>query len=139
MLTRTHIIFSSILSALLWPSIGWNALIVFFSGFLFDIDHWFTYIRHKKDYNLRRCHAFYRKLSLTRDFDSLHGFYLVFHSLEFFLLLAVSAVFSPFALFVFIGIVLHMALDYFDMWRTYKAIKVYHLPGFLKRRKTKHF
>lgn len=98
MIVIRHILISLVFSSVLFPFVGWYSVLVFFSGFLIDVDHWLCYLVISKDFGLntlKRCEAFYLKIAKRKDFSTLHRFYLVFHSLEFVLLLTVISFFVP--------------------------------------------
>lgn len=110
MYTYAHVILSLIFSGILYPFIGWNSLIVFLSGFVFDIDHYFYYVIKKKDFSFFKAYMFsIPGTTLWENHgDALH----IFHTVEFWSLLVILSVFiDNRIIFVFIGLMLHMILD----------------------------
>jgi hypothetical protein len=100
-----------ILLYLLFPSIGYiNLLIVFFSSFFIDVDHYFYYALRKKDWNLKRAIDWHYKLPKYHKplFD-------IFHSLEFIIILSVFSFYFPFIFFILVGILFHSIVDIIDI------------------------
>ena len=115
MYTIQHVLASFLLAGILSPFIGLqNSLLVFFSGFLFDVDHYLYYIFKFRRYSILDCYREsikIRKGLLPRPKEP---FIHVFHTIEFYLLLGILAIFLPFLRFVLIGLVLHIILDIID-------------------------
>ena len=105
---KTHIIISGILALALFPIIGLNALIVFFSGILIDFDHYMQYVIDFKDYSLKRSYKYFVSTVPT---DVLQ----IFHVVEFLIILLVMAFFIEFLRYVIIGISVHIAMDFLYM------------------------
>lgn len=105
---KTHIIISSVLALTLFPIIGLNALIVFFSGILIDFDHYLQYIIDFKDYSLKRAYKYFIS-TVTSDVLQ------IFHVVEFWIILVVMAILIEFLKYVIIGMAVHIAMDFLDM------------------------
>jgi hypothetical protein len=100
-----------ILLYLLFPSIGYiNLLIVFFSSFFIDVDHYFYYALRKKDWNLKRAIDWHYKLPKYHK-----PMFHIFHSIEFIIFLFILSFHSTILFFILLGIVFHSLIDIFDM------------------------
>ncbi|MBU3940387.1 MAG: hypothetical protein KKH88_00465 [Nanoarchaeota archaeon] len=119
MLLKYHFVFTLIFCIILFPFIQWWAIIVFFSGFLIDIDHYIYYILKKRDFSLKKAYECEKK---HFGKDRLH----IFHTIEFYILIFSLAIFHPFFFFILIGISFHQIIDIVDViifpykrgWRT---------------------
>jgi len=125
MLPKWHILIGAILSfliVLIFPSFGLQGfLIIFFSSFLIDIDHFFYYIYKKKKLNPLRAYNWYKenckkfKRLSRKQRKKVHGGNFLFHGIEFLILLFFFGVFiSKFFFFIFLGFFLHLFLDLFS-------------------------
>ena len=127
MFPKTHIIIGLIVSLLalfIFPAIGFlGASIIFLSSFLIDVDHYLYYVYKQKDHNLARAYrwfvkngeAFY-KLKPEEQKKYKRTIFL-FHGIEFWvILLLLLMLFNEIFLFILIGIVIHMILDFIDIY-----------------------
>jgi hypothetical protein len=120
MLPTIHLLLGLLFSALLFilgiPTAF--ILIILAASVLIDIDHYILYAFIKKDINPFNAYKFYlaqgkkyrnkKKYQLKKyQFASLQ----IFHTIEFFLLLALLSCFSEIALLIFIGCIFHMCAD----------------------------
>lgn len=106
-----HLLFSSILAAAFYPVFNWKALLIFAGGFLIDIDHYFWYVQKYRKFNIYECYKFYRMEAEKNNFRNVVGLLLVFHTVEFFLLMAFFSFYTRFALAFTIGLSAHYLLD----------------------------
>jgi len=116
MLVSRHVIFTGIFALILYPYIGFYSLIVFLSGFVFDIDHYFYYAVRKKDISLINAYSYSleRTKSGKKERDVFHSF----HTVEFWILLIILSFWiHKIFLFVFIGLIFHMFFDWIAMWK----------------------
>lgn len=111
MLPKYHLISSVIAALLMAGYFKWLAIFVFIGGFLIDFDHYLHYIFTKKDFSLKKAITYgkIKKLSV----DTLH----IFHTIEFWFMVALLSVWFKFALATFIGMVVHQALDSFEYYK----------------------
>ncbi len=124
MLPKTHILLGAIFSGilfLLFPKITLtSALIIWFSSFLIDIDHYIYYVLAEGDFSLRRAykwHLLKRKImkKLSRKERRKHKNEILFlHGIEIIFLLYLLSFFWKFLLFVAIGFVFHLFLDIYE-------------------------
>jgi len=108
MLPKTHallgLIFSLIIFFILHITPFYTSLI-FFSSVFIDTDHYLWYVIQKKDFNLKKAFYFFKNLKK-------HPPYLmIFHTLEFFLLILILSFFWKSFFYVFLGMLFHVSLD----------------------------
>ena len=119
-----HLKFGAIFSLLilfLFPQIGLTGfLIIFLSSVLIDVDHYLYYVYKKKDLSLKNAYKWCIKkrkkfLSLPRKQRNKFytGFYFL-HGIEILIVLFFLAFLSDYFLFVFIGVLFHLFLDFID-------------------------
>ncbi len=95
-----------------------SCLIIFLASVLIDIDHYLFYVYKKKDLNLRRAYNYFvRRMEKWRFLpakkrEKYKKPIIIFHGVEFFLLLIFFSYINPFFYLVFIGIAIHMCADY---------------------------
>ena len=111
MKTSVHLIASLILSALLYPLFEWKVLLILISGVLIDVDHYFWYIYKYRKINIFESYKFFIKPMDEKDFKSVMGILLIFHTVEFLTIMIVLSYFNKFILIFTIGLFLHYALD----------------------------
>jgi membrane-bound metal-dependent hydrolase YbcI (DUF457 family) len=129
MLPKTHGIVGAIISILAYFifSITFvEALIIFLSSFLVDIDHYLYYVYKTKNWSLKQAYNWfllerrrYERLNLKQKQEYTHSIFFL-HGLEIlisllFLLIFVHKIF----LFVLIGVLVHLLLDFISI--VYKA------------------
>ena len=125
MMVSKHVIFTFIFAIILYPFIGINSLIVFLSGFLFDVDHYFYYAIKKKDISLMNSYRYSlsgSKLNKKRNNEKEDCFH-IFHTIEVWILLIILSLFVKEFIFVFIGLMFHMFLDWIKLKWEYKRLK----------------
>jgi hypothetical protein len=108
MLPKWHALYGLIFSLLLFILLDitlFQTLLVFFGTFFIDFDHYLWYISKKRDLNLRNSYNF------LKNFERYKKHLMVFHTIEFLILVVILAYFfNPF-LFILIGILFHSILD----------------------------
>lgn len=113
------IVFTVFLYFLLSPVISlFGFLIIFLSSFLIDVDHYFYYVRKKRDLSLFRAYKWYMKnarklcrMPKEKRENIYLGFYL-FHGIEpLAVLLLLGLYVSPFFSLIFIGFLFHLLTD----------------------------
>ena len=124
MLPRTHIIFGLLFAAgvfFVFHISFISASLIFLSSFLIDLDHYIYGAYKKKTLRLTKIYSFFigqrqkwRSLSYEQKKKSEFPI-LIFHGAEFFLLILLLSLKLPILLFVFLGGIFHMLLDYMDI------------------------
>jgi len=111
---KDHVIYGTIASAALYPSIGADAIYFWAASFLIDIDHYLDYIYHNNftDFSFKRMFDYHNALDKfwhSPEFLSLE----IFHTLEFLGALYLVSLWtaSTVLLAVFFGFVFHSVLD----------------------------
>ena len=132
MLPSQHIFFGgffSLLIFLIFPWIGITGfLIIFFSSFLIDGDHYIYYIFKKKDFNFFKAHKWYVQnedffWGLSRKERSrYYGGFFFLHGIEWLILFFLFAFFYYPFIFLFGGIGFHLLLDIIDEPRYWNRI-----------------
>lgn len=113
-----HFIASTLLFGMLFPVYGFWALLVYFSGFLIDADHYIYWIFKFKNFNLVENYIYHTKKNRVPLKNMLH----IFHVIEFWVLAGLIAVLFygryEFAVFpLLMGSVVHLAMDF--AWELY--------------------
>ena len=111
-----HFLASLLIAIFLFPIDGWNVLLIFVGGVLIDIDHLFWYIIKFKEFNLLKMYKWCRGL---RDIAMFKNLLFIFHTAEFFILIAILSFFSEELFMVFIGLLVHYMLDVVYIRRTF--------------------
>jgi len=134
------ILFASVLF-LIFPKIGFVGFsLIVLSTFFIDVDHYFLYVYKKKNLSLKNAYRWFVKnfkksLSMSKE-EKINCKYeiLIFHGIEFWLILGLLALFFEIFAYIFIGVMFHMLLDwiqliyykkpiYFKLSQTYTFIK----------------
>lgn len=132
MLPRWHILLGGIVSLVIWlvfPSIGMYAWVVFLSSFLIDVDHYMEYVVRQKDISLINALRYYHyKLKYFKKLHRRHWkkykeHYIIFHTIESWIVLAFLGMINPIFWFVLLGFGIHMFFDYIAML-SYRVILV---------------
>lgn len=93
----------------LYPDLGLKALWLFVGAFLIDFDYYLFYLYTTGGYNLKRALEHYEKH--RKDTYQIR----VFHTLEFLALMLIGSFYYQFLKLIFIGMILHVILDLFDL------------------------
>jgi hypothetical protein len=147
MLPKWHILIGAIFSLIiffLFPYLGLlNILIIFLSTFLIDIDHYFCYSINRKEFDIIKAYNIgvvmrerYRKLSKKDKLKQKRPIF-VFHGIEFILLLAILSYFYSLFLFILLGTLIHLLLDYSEMiyYKDPLSFKISQIYLFIKNKK----
>lgn len=111
-----HFISCIILSIVLWPFFGAFSLLCFIGGFLVDVDHNLWYMYKHKTWNGFKAYPHYIKLAKEKMTErkgkkSEGRSIMIFHSIEFGIILLIVSFFYKTAILVLLGLVLHWILD----------------------------
>lgn len=113
MYPRTHIILGFLFTIILavFTSLPLLALIIIFaSSFLIDVDHWFIYVKEKKDLSVRRAYQWFIK-NEKKHKKQKKLFLCVFHTIESFIILFILSFFSQIIFYITIGFSFHYLVD----------------------------
>ncbi len=111
MKVSTHFLFSLSLAAALYPFFGWKTFMILIGGVLIDIDHYFWYVFKHKKLNLFSCYKYYLERMDKEKLLENVGVLLIFHTIEFLLVMTVLSFYSELAIMLTLGLLLHYALD----------------------------
>lgn len=106
-----HFFFSLILAALLYPIFNWKVLLILAGSVLIDIDHYFWWICKYKKFNLIKAYTFFMRNMEANDFTNVDGILIIFHTIEFLLIMIVLSFYFEYALAFTIGLIFHYFLD----------------------------
>lgn len=118
MLPRWHILFGAIFSILIYfiiPSVGlFNSLLIFFSSFLIDFDHYLAGAIRIKSWNIGKILRYHDKLQKEKLREKKKSDFHIFHTIEAHIgVLLMGVLWSGF-FYVFIGMVFHSLVDLYD-------------------------
>jgi len=106
-----HLIASSVLTAVLYPFFGVNSFFVLAGGFLIDIDHYIWCVYNFKEFNPRKVFKFYAKVNREKSYAQQRKCLIIFHSVEFLMLMIFLAFYSEIAFLILAGLLLHYMFD----------------------------
>jgi len=109
MFPKWHILFGAIFSLILFLVFKVNlfySIVVFLASVLIDVDHYLFYVKRKDDWNLKT--AFNWFVALEKKHKPLA---LIFHNIEFVILILILSFFHNFFLFILIGLLFHLSID----------------------------
>ena len=114
-----HFLVSLLIAFFLFPHYGWKVLFVFVSGVLVDIDHVFWYIVNFKEFKLVKMYKYFLSITKNKNIAAFKRCFFVFHTAEFFILMAVLSFFSEIFFVLFLGLSSHYLLDIIFISRRY--------------------
>jgi len=125
MLPKNHIIIGLILSLLIYlifPQIGILAAgVIFLSSFLIDVDHYLYYAIKYHDWNLKNAYNWFihkskiwNKLTPHQRKDYERAV-IIFHGAECIFILMLLVILNKIFLFILIGFIIHLLLDFIDI------------------------
>ena len=111
MKTWVHFLVSLILAITFYPIFNWKVLFILVGGVLIDIDHYVWYIFKYKKFDIFRCYRLFTEEGKRSGFKLFLGIFIIFHTIEFALLMLALSFFNELALLFTIGLVFHYILD----------------------------
>jgi len=127
MLPRYHFLFGLIFSAILFPIVKWNSLIILMASVLIDVDHYLYYVFKVRKFNLKKSFNYF----YMGEFGEKKLLF-VFHTVEFWVILLIASLYFHILFYFLIGIMFHMFLDLFNIKKK-KLSLVHH---FVKKHQT---
>jgi len=124
MLPRWHIIFGAIFSALIWivsPKINpIFILLIFFSSFLIDFDHYLSSVLKSNRLSLFHAFEYHRKLQKEERRKKRLGLrekgdFHLFHTIEFHILMGLLSFVWIGFFYIFLGMIFHSLLDLYSL------------------------
>ncbi len=148
MLPKYHLILGFILSSIIFivfSTIGLiGFLIIWASSFLIDFDHYLYYVFKRKNFSLAKARIWFFKYGekLARIEREERKKYkveiLIFHGIEFIVLLVLLCFFNSFFFYILIGILIHLSLDFIvTIYYNYLNIKFSQIYNYIKNRNRK--
>lgn len=137
MTLKQHLLATSAVVAVMVPFAGVAEIISFSVGsVLIDVDHYFFYVQRSRRYDVSGMFSYFRNVDNNLAEIPYLGV-CVFHTVEFFLLIALLSACFPLLKFLLYGFCFHLLLDIFDLVRLKcPFIRAYSLTEHLIRRKT---
>jgi hypothetical protein len=131
-----HIALTGIAAAALTPIMSGGELVLFaIGGVLIDVDHYLLYVQRRRNLSIPGMFRYFNELQPIQSNIPYVGL-CIFHTIDFFILLAVLAYFYPLVSYLLAGCLFHFAIDLFDLRRK-KAIFIrpyFLLEHFIRRR-----
>lgn len=124
MLPKYHIVIGFITSILLFSIFNLTPpqiLLIFLSSFLIDIDHYLFFVFRKKSLSLKKAFKWFsdrriKRIAMpTEEQIKYTNHILIFHGIEFWILLVILANYFTIFWFVLLGFLIHMILDYIEL------------------------
>ncbi len=126
MKVSTHFFYSLILAAILYLIFNWKAVFILIGGVLIDIDHYLWYIFKYNKFNFFDCYNYYlERMDKEKIMENI-GVLLVFHTVEFLLLIIFFSFYNNLALIFTIGVISHYLLDLIFLYTIPKRIIANH-------------
>ena len=123
MIPKNHIIIGALATIIIYltlPITNFQAIIIFLSSFLIDVDHYLIYILTKKDLSQKNARKFFHKKRIEwlklpiREQAKYKRHIFMFHGIESWILLLIISTYYPIVLFILYGFIIHMTLDYIE-------------------------
>lgn len=106
-----HFIVSLPLIAILYPFFGIKSFLILIGSFLIDLDHYLWYMYNSKDYNPIKSYKWFVKVLKQNKFSQQRRCVIVFHTIEFLILITILSFYSETALLILIGLLYHYIFD----------------------------
>jgi len=151
MLPKHHLLIGIIFSLVIYiifPNIGIvPIMLIFLSSVLIDTDHYLYYIAKKRDFSLINAYNWFyekRKRFVSMDPSTRLKFkapILIFHGIEFVLLLSILSFFNKLIFWILIGTIIHLTADYCELsyFKTNIMIKMSQIYVYLTNKSKKDF
>ena len=135
-----HLALTAVASAILAPTLSGTELAAFAAGgVLIDVDHYLLYIQRKRSLSVRGMFKYYADLQPIQRTIPYVGL-CAFHTIDFFLLLALLSRFFPLCYPLLIGCLYHFGLDLIHLFRKKVLfIRPYFLVEHLIRRRAQGY
>jgi hypothetical protein len=132
-----HIAVTGVAAAAIAPFVSGEEILLFAAGgVLIDVDHYLLYIQRTRRFDVRGMFRYFAALQPIQKTIPYVGLCL-FHTVDFFLIVGILAIFHPFFLPLLAGFLFHFAVDLFDLRRKgVLFIRPYFIVEHLIRRRT---
>jgi hypothetical protein len=135
-----HLALTGAAAAALSPVLSGAELALFaVGGVLIDVDHYLLYIQRRRSLSVPGMFRYFRELQPVQSTIPYVGL-CIFHTVDFFILLGVLAIFHPFSWYLLAGCLFHFCCDLFDLKRKgILTIRPFFLVEHLIRRRSKGY
>lgn len=113
MLPKLHILYGLVFAYLIYilsPITIFQAALIFLSSFLIDVDHYIFYVQRKKDLSLFRAYKWF--IVNGKRICKQRKIMVIFHTVEALVLVTILAYFFNIFIFILIGMLFHLFLDF---------------------------
>jgi hypothetical protein len=132
-----HTALTAVAAAALAPFFDGESIALFAAGsILIDVDHYFLYIQRTRRFDIRGMFRYFAELQPIETTIPYVGL-CIFHTFDFFLLVALLSWFQPFFLPLLAGFIFHFIIDILYLYRK-KVLFIrafFLLEHFIRRRK----
>lgn len=111
MLIIYHFLLTLVLCIALFKFYIWKVLFILLGGVLVDADHYLLYVLKYKTLNIKKAYARFKETHKRKRREEPTTFDLLFHSVEFFILMLILSFFNEIFLLIFTGLFLHLLTD----------------------------
>ena len=111
MKTWVHLLTSIIIAILFYPIYNWKVALIIVGGVLIDVDHYLWWVCQHREISLIKSYKFFIRNIEVNDFSNVYGILLIFHTIEFFLIMVVLSYYSIYAFMFTTGLMSHYVLD----------------------------
>jgi len=101
-----HLILSVIPFIFVALNYGWISIFFWLGAVFVDFDHYIWYIMRKKDFSLKKAYEYGKKSDNNESY--LH----IFHTVEFWILIGIWAMYSKLIFMIVLGLSYHLVLDF---------------------------
>ena len=121
-----HFVFSLLISGILFQWFGWKVIFVLAGGVLIDIDHYLWYVYKYKKLSVYGAYKSYLDGLERMDFMANIGILLIFHTIEFLIVMVGLSFYSTIFLLFTIGLLSHYILDFIFLYFIAKKVIANH-------------
>jgi hypothetical protein len=112
-----HSVLTGAAAAILFPFLDVESITLFAAGsILIDVDHYFLYVQRTRSSDIRGMFRYFADLQPIQGTIPYVGL-CIFHTLDFFLLVALLSWFQPFFTPLLAGFIFHFIIDLLDLYR----------------------
>ncbi|HJV33543.1 hypothetical protein [Geomonas sp.] len=135
-----HIALTGLAAAALAPLVGTEELLLFTAGgVLVDVDHYLLYIQRRRNLSVSGMFRYFRELQPIQTTIPYIGL-CIFHTVDFFILIALLALIHPPLNYLLAGCLYHFAIDLIDLRRKQVIfIRPFFLVEHFVRRRTEGY
>ena len=135
-----HLALTGVAAAALTPVMGVGGIALFAVGsVLIDVDHYLLYIQRRKSFSVVGMFRYFHELQPIQSSIPYVGL-CIFHTIDFFILIGVLAIYYPIFFPLLVGLLYHFCLDLYDLkGKCILTIRPFFLMEHLIRRRSKGY